>query len=550
MPVVRALSPLYARERNRHPHMATSEELRPSNRPAPAGRLPVRIVLVAVLAALVGAAFLANGALRRETPQVEFLQQALGEPSRTTPLTRTLPTGERFRIVDRAIVAQADFGSIALQPIGLERGVGWTRTANGVTRTTSFGRRTLLLDGTKAEEFLTVERRQGDRTWSWKLGTKLDPHLRVDGRVELIDRKTNGTFEIAPVKILDADGDDVTPTGLRWSLRGHRLELTLDDRALPLPYVIDPAITVITPNGVHATATATSLSLAKPTGALVSGSTILVAHVSKRNADAVAATGWTSIGQTCNATTVCTALLWKKFAGEAGPYSFFVDERSRRRRRHRRPRERLAARRALARRLLGGRVRHRYDCEPRLADQPVHRPRRNGRRRLRAAAGLHGDPDRQDQRGHRGDHERRGGQPDRRPHRDAERDLRNDLELELDARVGELVRSDRRLHPRRDRRLRHADDLDDRTVRSRHPRQRGTRSRSSHPECGPRRPGLRLRAGCRPADRAPDRSGQRPSHRQRRHRYERDHDHGRPGRGRCGWTTSRSAPTASAASRR
>ena len=146
--------------------------------------------------------------------------------------------------------------------------------------------------------------------------------MRVDGRVALVDHRTGGTFEIAPVRILDAAGDDVTPAGLRWTVSGHKLELTLDDRGLKLPYVIDPAITVITPNGTHAAANTASLSLAKPTGALVSGSTILVAHVSKRNADAVSATGWTSIGQTCNGTTVCTALLWKKFAGEAGPYAF------------------------------------------------------------------------------------------------------------------------------------------------------------------------------------------------------------------------------------
>ena len=70
-------------------NMATTEELRPSNRPAPAGRFPVRAFIVAALAALLGAAFLAGSALRRETPQVEFLQQALGEPAAAAPLTRT-----------------------------------------------------------------------------------------------------------------------------------------------------------------------------------------------------------------------------------------------------------------------------------------------------------------------------------------------------------------------------------------------------------------------------------------------------------------------------
>ena len=140
--------------------MATSEELRPSNRPANAGH-----VLLLALAALVAtaAALFAVAMLRDPAPQVEFLEEALGAPARTTPLQRTLPTGERFRIRDRAIVAEADFGSVALEPIGLARGAEWTRTEHGVTRRTSYGARTLVLDGTKAEEFLTVERRQGVR---------------------------------------------------------------------------------------------------------------------------------------------------------------------------------------------------------------------------------------------------------------------------------------------------------------------------------------------------------------------------------------------------
>ena len=317
MPHVRAHS--LPRAKELRIHLATNEELRPSNRPAHAGSALLLALLTLVAA---GAALLAGSTLRDGTRQVAFLDEALGASGRTAPLAKSLPTGERFRIRDRALVAETDFGSVALEPIGLARGAGWTRSEHGVSRSTSFGRRTLVLDGTKAEEFLTVERTQGVRTWRWQLDTKLNPSLRVDGRVALVDPSSGGTFEIAPVRILDAAGDDVTPAGLRWTLDGHRLALTVDDRELSLPYVIDPAITVITPNGAHATTTTAALSLAKPTGALVNGSTILVAHVSKRNADAVSATGWTSIGQTCNGTTICTALLWKKFAGEAGPYSF------------------------------------------------------------------------------------------------------------------------------------------------------------------------------------------------------------------------------------
>ena len=52
---------------------------------------------------------------------------------------------------------------------------------------------------------------------------------------------------IDPVRILDADGKDVFPEGLRWGLAegsdGWILTLQLDDADLPLPYVIDPAVT-------------------------------------------------------------------------------------------------------------------------------------------------------------------------------------------------------------------------------------------------------------------------------------------------------------------
>src|SRR5439155_25792423 len=52
---------------------------------------------------------------------------------------------------------------------------------------------------------------------------------------------------LAPVRILDADGAAITPAGLRWVLqradaRSWWLELRLDDRQLPLPYVIDPGV--------------------------------------------------------------------------------------------------------------------------------------------------------------------------------------------------------------------------------------------------------------------------------------------------------------------
>src|SRR5205823_634779 len=132
----------------------------------------------------------------------------------------------------------------------------WTRHAHGVTRRTPYGHETITLAANAAEQLSTVDRHLGSRTWSWHLGgTSLKPKLRVDGGVSF---GPGVATRILPVSIYDQSGRDVTPAGLRWSLRkatdGWRLELPLDDAALPLPYVIDPA------SVSSVTATATSLA--------------------------------------------------------------------------------------------------------------------------------------------------------------------------------------------------------------------------------------------------------------------------------------------------
>jgi hypothetical protein len=104
-----------------------------------------------------------------------------------------------------------------------------------------------------------VTSRQGEKTWTWKLATTLEPRLAKDGGVDfVVDSGWHAAhhhfhgpklaqYRIAPVAIFDAQGKDITPLGSRWSLaqRGSSwwLELEVDDSSLPLPYVIDPAIT-------------------------------------------------------------------------------------------------------------------------------------------------------------------------------------------------------------------------------------------------------------------------------------------------------------------
>ena len=116
----------------------------------------------------------------------------------------------------------------------------------------------------KTEQFLTVVERQGPKTWRWHLKSlDLTPRVGDDGAVGFIrnGRLLSDVAYIEPVRILDGAAGDVTPADARWSVAesGGRwyLELALDDAVLPIPYVIDPAISnrsvgVSTPNAAGA----------------------------------------------------------------------------------------------------------------------------------------------------------------------------------------------------------------------------------------------------------------------------------------------------------
>ncbi|HEX6130381.1 MAG TPA: hypothetical protein VF044_01550, partial [Actinomycetota bacterium] len=122
----------------------------------------------------------------------------------------------------------------------------WTRFAAGTRRETPYGFETITVGPDRTEQFLTVEERQGTKTWRWALDTgTLDPKSRADGSIAFLDGPAATPLRIAPAAILDASGEDVTPEGLRWQLDridgDWQLSLELDDAELPLPYVIDPA---------------------------------------------------------------------------------------------------------------------------------------------------------------------------------------------------------------------------------------------------------------------------------------------------------------------
>ena len=163
-------------------------------------------------------------------------------------MDRTPATGVDVRIHEEGYTV-SHWGvslSVASEDVG---GAKWRRHVHGATRETEFGTETIVVNGRKTEEFLTVVERQGEKTWRWKLASRLYPRLGRDGSVTFLDptRHQVTSISIDPVRILDGEGKDITPEGLRWDLEegnlGWFLTLKLDDADLPLPYVIDPAVT-------------------------------------------------------------------------------------------------------------------------------------------------------------------------------------------------------------------------------------------------------------------------------------------------------------------
>ncbi|HUH14586.1 MAG TPA: hypothetical protein VML35_01735, partial [Gaiellaceae bacterium] len=278
-------------------------------------RALVGIVLAAALAALL----LAGAATRRDqaaTP-APFLQTAVGPRDADAPLVREALPGVRTALDERSFGFERAGESVRLTPA--DTAGAWTRHADGAVRETPYGSETIVFRGEGGlEQFLTVERRQGPRTWSWQLDAAgLEPRLRVDGSVEF--RRNGGTagLEIAPVAILDALGADVTPDGLRWSLAERDaswwLEVELDDARLPLPYVIDPAITRTASTSANVQG-GTSITLTRPGNV----GDLLMAQVATRSADAITApAGWTLLNARTQGTTQ-QATYWKIATGTEG----------------------------------------------------------------------------------------------------------------------------------------------------------------------------------------------------------------------------------------
>ncbi len=203
--------------------MASIDLTRPKRRPAHAGRLPLFSakppmrwaaalgVLVCVLVA--GLAVHGGGegpSSSGQVPDPGARREAARGSSREASRAGRPGQARLFRLPR---LAQADAGRDLAGRREAQQAGSASRTACRVP--TAYGRETIVVDSTGTEQFLTVERRQGKHDWQWRLDTDAQPRLQPDGSILY----GAGLARTPPVAILDAGGKDVTPDGLRWSLR-------------------------------------------------------------------------------------------------------------------------------------------------------------------------------------------------------------------------------------------------------------------------------------------------------------------------------------------
>src|SRR6266571_368379 len=160
--------------------MASFPDLRPGRRSAKAGSKAARRfgspVFLAVSAALLLTAILAVSELAtlrgaKAHDASAFLTRELGSPLSSAPLVRTPARGVTVTV--RKDGYRVTRNGHALSLTSSVTGGAWRSYEHGARRSTSAGHETILVRGDSAEEFLTVSHHQGQRTWRWRLDTKL-----------------------------------------------------------------------------------------------------------------------------------------------------------------------------------------------------------------------------------------------------------------------------------------------------------------------------------------------------------------------------------------
>ena len=309
--------------------MASYTDLRQiDSAPAPGGWL--RAFPLAPLLGALAVALAVTVALRPEpvaNPLPSFLAAHLGASTNGAALVARPTPGVRLEVDGAGYHAAGRSSRVSVTP---ESGVGgsWLRFQHGRSRKTEYGHDTVAVRRDSVEEFLTVQRRQGIRTWRWRLATPgSHPRVASNGAVGFVTRHRLGALEIEPVQILSGEDARLNVAGARWSVRRSGgswwLELRLDDRTLPLPYVIDPSVTVRGANtGVDAGGS-TTFTINAPAG--VSAGDVMLAQVAARNAPTISVTGgWTSISRVADGGSNIVQEIVRRTAAAGEPASYTV----------------------------------------------------------------------------------------------------------------------------------------------------------------------------------------------------------------------------------
>src|SRR3954466_7392985 len=314
--------------------MASFPDLRPGSRLAKAKGVAVRrsgsLRLLAVSAALLLTAFFAVSELAtlrgaKAHDASAYLTRELGSPLSSAPFVRVPARGTTVSLSARGFRVRHGKQALSLRLAGLSSGK-LASYRRGVSAPTAFGRVVVSATARKTEQFLVVDVHQGAKTWRWQLDAHgLRPRVGDDGYVGFLGgHRLANDFVIAPPKILDSDGHDISPEALRWSLTraGGKwwLELTVDDRNLPTPYIVDPASFNVGAGTTGPTAAGATLPLSVPAGVKVND--VLVAHVSWLGGSNITASGpaggtWTQLDQTRNQGTAVGAQVWYRVATSA-----------------------------------------------------------------------------------------------------------------------------------------------------------------------------------------------------------------------------------------
>ncbi len=189
---------------------------RPGKRPARAGRLVVRVPLIVVVLALVGAAAVAfqltgfDGTSSKAKPATLSPSVLLEKPA----------LGGKLDLDSRGLVVTSGQSSFSLafhQP----RHSRWQLTRNSARRSTPYGLETITLGTNRAEQSVRVDRHQGTRLWRWHLTTtKLTPRLSADGSVRFKAGSKDAGLRILPVKLFNRAGKNGTT---RAATSGRRM---------------------------------------------------------------------------------------------------------------------------------------------------------------------------------------------------------------------------------------------------------------------------------------------------------------------------------------